>query len=150
MSVSDNVKSVMDKVAAFLLVVLLYVFFHVAGIGCPIRFVTGISCPGCGMTRAYIALLHFDLAQATFFHPLWPLPMIFVLLYALCAYLKRKGINFKHEDAIINAYAFVNIVAFLTVYFVRIVYLRSDPVVFAPYEGAIFKVLSLLRGMILR
>lgn len=150
MSVSANVKSVLDKAAAFLSVVLLYVFLHFAGVGCPIRFVTGISCPGCGMTRAYIELLRFDFAHATFFHPLWPLPMIFAVLYVLRAYLKRKGITVKHEDAIIKAYAFANYAAFLTVYIIRMLYLRTDPVVFAPYEGAIFKALSILRGLILR
>ncbi|MBO4890966.1 MAG: DUF2752 domain-containing protein [Lachnospiraceae bacterium] len=150
MTVSANVRIVLDKAAAFLSVVLFYVFLHVAGIGCPIRFFTGISCPGCGMTRAYIELLHFDPAHATFFHPLWPLPMIFVLLYVLRAYLKRNGITVRHEDAIIKAYAFANYAAFLTVYIVRMLYLRSDPVVFAPYDGAIFKALSILRSLILR
>ncbi len=42
----------------------------VALVRCPFRFLTGISCPGCGMTRALLALLRGDLAAAYDYHPL--------------------------------------------------------------------------------
>ena len=32
-------------------------FITLTGIGCPIWFSTGISCPGCGMSRAVLLLL---------------------------------------------------------------------------------------------
>lgn len=31
-----------------------------SGIGCPIRYLTGVPCPGCGMTRACLGLLFGD------------------------------------------------------------------------------------------
>ncbi|MCF0259030.1 MAG: DUF2752 domain-containing protein [Erysipelotrichaceae bacterium] len=37
---------------------------------CPVKFVTGLSCPGCGMTRAAIALLHLDFAASWYWHPM--------------------------------------------------------------------------------
>ena len=39
-------------------------FITLTGIGCPIRFSTGISCPGCGMSRAVLLMLsgHFQAA----------------------------------------------------------------------------------------
>ncbi len=44
---------------------------------CPIRRAFGIPCPGCGMTRAVLALLQGDPMQATRFHPMvWALPLI--------------------------------------------------------------------------
>ncbi len=55
------------------------ILLYVTGIGCPIKFWTGVSCPGCGMTRAWLAVLsgHFDLAMA--YHPLfWIVPLIVV------------------------------------------------------------------------
>lgn len=37
---------------------------------CPFRFVTGWSCPGCGMTRACTAALHGHWADSLGFHPM--------------------------------------------------------------------------------
>ena len=37
---------------------------------CPSRVILGIFCPGCGLTRASLALLHGDLENMIFFHPL--------------------------------------------------------------------------------
>ncbi len=53
---------------------------------CAFRDVTGIPCPGCGLTRSWVALLHGDLAASLGFHPLGWL----VLLYAL-AQAARHG-----------------------------------------------------------
>ena len=53
---------------------------NLAGIGCPIRTVTGIPCPACGTTRAWWLALHGDLKQALFYHPLfWLLPPLLFL-----------------------------------------------------------------------
>lgn len=50
---------------------------------CPIRNITGLPCPGCGMTRAFLAVARFDFARAFEFHPLfWLIPLIF-LIYLL-------------------------------------------------------------------
>lgn len=57
------------------------VLLHATGIGCPIKFLTGVSCPGCGLTRAWLAAfcLRFDLALA--YHPLfWSVPLVAALL----------------------------------------------------------------------
>lgn len=35
-----------------------------AGWHCPFRFITGLPCPGCGMTRALLALLKGHLAES--------------------------------------------------------------------------------------
>jgi hypothetical protein len=40
---------------------------------CPIAIVTGHPCPGCGLTRATMALLDGDLQEAMRLHPLAPL-----------------------------------------------------------------------------
>jgi len=40
---------------------------------CPIALLTGVPCPGCGMTRAASALLRGDLSLALDYHPLIPL-----------------------------------------------------------------------------
>ena len=46
--------------------------FHALGIGCPIRWLTGIPCAGCGMTRALISFATCHFREAVRFHPLVP------------------------------------------------------------------------------
>ncbi|MDE7477707.1 MAG: DUF2752 domain-containing protein [Lachnospiraceae bacterium] len=47
------------------------IFFHFTGIGlvCPVRFVTRLKCPGCGITHMCLALLHLDFAAACMANP---------------------------------------------------------------------------------
>lgn len=45
-------------------------FITLTGIGCPIRFFTGISCPGCGMSRAVLLMLSGHFQAAFRMHPL--------------------------------------------------------------------------------
>lgn len=40
---------------------------------CPFRALTGLLCPGCGMTRAFCALGHGELGRAIHFNALSPL-----------------------------------------------------------------------------
>ena len=45
-------------------------FITLTGIGCPIWFSTGISCPGCGMSRAVLLMLSGHFRAAFRMHPL--------------------------------------------------------------------------------
>lgn len=38
---------------------------------CPIRWLTGVECPGCGLTRAFLAALRLDFSTAFSYHPLF-------------------------------------------------------------------------------
>ncbi len=47
---------------------------------CPIRAVTGVICPSCGMSRAWLAALRLDLGAAFFYHPMfWIVPTVAAL-----------------------------------------------------------------------
>ena len=45
---------------------------------CPFKMLTGLPCPGCGMTRSVVTLLHGDLGASLFYHPLG------IVIVALC------------------------------------------------------------------
>lgn len=70
------------QAGTFLLILLLYILvMNLTEIGCPIRWLTGIPCPGCGMTRALYALLRLDFSGAFYCHPMiYPL-LVFVPWY---------------------------------------------------------------------
>jgi hypothetical protein len=58
---------------------------------CPLAGSFGIPCPGCGLTRATLALLHGDVRSALRFHPLVLLvaPLVAVLASAAAFELLR-------------------------------------------------------------
>ena len=70
-----------DWVLPALAVVGFYLLLAAVGIGCPIKFVTGISCAGCGMTRAWLAFFHGDLVLALRYHAFFPLIPAAVVVY---------------------------------------------------------------------
>jgi hypothetical protein len=52
---------------------------------CPFRLVTGLPCPGCGLTRSLVSLMHGDLSAAVLFHPLGPVVAAILLALVLGA-----------------------------------------------------------------
>lgn len=109
---------------------IIYAFFHIIGFGCPIKFFSGISCPGCGMTRALLSALRLDFSSAVKFHPLvFLLPFIplGVILYE-CGKIRKK------QWSILTA-AFC--VTFITVWLYRMIFSAGDVVVFSPENGVI-------------
>ncbi|MCL2003597.1 MAG: DUF2752 domain-containing protein [Oscillospiraceae bacterium] len=69
------------KTAALFALCLLAVAGVYALIGCPFRFVLGIPCPGCGATRAWGALLRWQVPEAFRWHPLfWLTPPLILFI----------------------------------------------------------------------
>ncbi len=66
--------------------------------GCPFYRILGISCPGCGVTRAWLCFLHGDWSQAVSFH-LFFLPMpLFIFLFA------HRGTDFLPKSRFLDAF----------------------------------------------
>lgn len=88
--------------ATLLAAILLYMFVLVKlKIYCPIRYATGIPCPGCGMSRALGCLLRLDFAGSLKCNPaLLPcMTAIFFLINRETFLLER--LNMKVKDAVI-------------------------------------------------
>jgi hypothetical protein len=62
-------------------------YVHDGPILCPLRAMLGLPCPSCGLTRAFCALAHLDLASALRYHALSPLLFTLTLITPLiCGY----------------------------------------------------------------
>jgi hypothetical protein len=59
--------------------------------GCPFRLITGIPCPGCGMTHALFSIVQGNIWDAACFNP-FSFFLIFLLVISLFpdAYIKRQ------------------------------------------------------------
>ena len=70
---------------------------------CPFKYIFGISCPFCGMTRAFISLIKFEIAKSFYYHLLWPLVLIILIIYTL---IELKIIKIKKKIIYILLYVF--------------------------------------------
>ncbi len=113
-----------------------YLVFHIIGIGCPIKFISGISCPGCGMSRAWLWALLLDFESAFYFHPLfWAVP-IFPVLFIL----NRAG-KLSHKKY--DLYLIIVGALFIIVWLVRM-FSGGDVVIFSPEEGIFVRIFKML------
>lgn len=98
---------------------------------CPILFLTGVSCPGCGMTRAWISALKLDFASAMYYHPLfWTVPLI-ILMFIFEKRLPKK---------LVKIAGIIFIIAFMAVYIIRMLSPDDTVVRFTPDQGLIYKI----------
>ena len=75
-----------------------------AGHPCLFHMVTGYYCPGCGGTRAVIALLHGDIIASFIYHPLVPYTAAaFIVLLILKLKAPEKSVEVHLIRALIIA-----------------------------------------------
>ncbi len=79
-----------------------------AGIGVPCLFhsLTSFQCPGCGNSRAALALLRLDLAGAMRYNALFPLEFGYlgwVYGFCCCQYLRGKPFSYTPPVPILDA-----------------------------------------------
>ncbi len=127
-----KVSSLLLTAVALAFLLLLY---HIWG--CPIKAWTGISCPGCGMTRAWAALLHGDFYVALHFHPLFFLAPL--LLF--CIFAEHKWHRPLWRNGILGIAAL-----FLVVYLLRLANSSDQVVVFSPRSSIIYSIWEVIYG----
>ena len=112
----------------------MYAVMLALGISCPIKHLTGVSCFGCGMTRACLSALRLDLAAAFYYHPLWfavPIAAPILIIF----FIKRKRTAFYSVVAVCAA-------AFACVYLYRLLCGEGDVVVWEIEKGMIYRMIS--------
>ena len=128
----DAGRSRRKDIEAVAVIGLFYVVLESLGVTCPILFLTGVSCAGCGMSRAWLALLRLDLPAAFYFHPLFWLPVPVAI-----GFLLRRRIPPKVRRAL----AALVCVLFLATYFVRLLSPDDTVVVWEPAKGLLYRLL---------
>jgi len=85
--------------------------------------VTGIPCPSCGMTRAYISLFSGNLSQAFHYHPCFLMPFVIILI------MHEK---IRSNKKLYNLLIIFLIIILLIVYVARLILLfpEKEPMVF--------------------
>ena len=97
-------------------------------IGCPLRWLTGLACPGCGMTRALAALLRLNFSAALRMHPLG---------------LSGRRLPQRAERRLIA----VAVVLFVVIYLIRL--FTGDPVVKPDFSSSVLhNILSFWRELL--
>ena len=62
---------------------------------CPVKLLTGYSCPGCGVQRAFHALLHGNLGQALAYNYFFVLSVPYFILALIAFLLKDRFTRFR-------------------------------------------------------
>lgn len=92
---------------------IIWITYGVCGISCPVRYILGIACPTCGVTRAMIALLRGNFEGYLYYNP-----MALVLLSDVWVAIHVKF--FKRFRVIMWIYLVATLTLNLIIYFVRV------------------------------
>lgn len=97
---------------------------YVTDIGCIVRFVTGVSCPGCGLTRAWLCALRFDFDAALAYHPLfWAVPLVVLAAIAYdcaCRPSFAADPSVRRMRTVLRVVLVLALIAFVSVWLIRL------------------------------
>lgn len=93
---------------------------------CLFRNITGIACPGCGMTRSLIATGHLHFVDAVAFHPLGP-PVLLLLMFYCAAHFMKMGFHKGQVKAIPRSVPIVMTACFVIVWVCRLLGFLPTP-----------------------
>ena len=97
-----------DK-SLFYTLIIVYYFIFKTFIPCLIHKITGLYCPGCGISRMLISIFHFDFYQAYRYNP-WL--FILLILFILYQILKLITSKLSTKELKLNNYFYIGILIF--------------------------------------
>lgn len=95
----NRIKKLGIGIAAVIVLGFVYVLIvNVVGIGipCPFHFITGLKCPGCGITTMFVAIWNLNFYEAFIANPLTfvLLPVWFIfIIYLSVIYINKGGLS---------------------------------------------------------
>ena len=104
-----------DRLCYVLVAIMCVIFIRF--LGCPIRFFTGISCPGCGMTRACMSFIKGDILKSIYYHPMVVLIPFGIILF-VCSNVKEV---YKKYKRIIDILWIIFGVIMIITYIIRLI-----------------------------
>ena len=114
-------------IIAFFTIAALIGIMWIFSIPCPIKYITGLSCAGCGMSRAILSALTLDFGAAFTYHPLWIVIIPAILAIVI---LSAKG---KSKPAVVVFCCLM--AAMMTVWIIRLI--ARDSIVTFDYENSL-------------
>lgn len=105
-----KIRDIIVLIVIFLIYTVLIISFDI-GIPCVFYEITGLYCPGCGITRLCLSLFEGDIYQAFRYNPIIfiDLPILFILFVLNIFFKKNKNIK-KITDVIIIFLATITII----------------------------------------
>jgi len=115
-----KIKELFGKSKILVLIGIFIFIMYITDIGCPIKFLTGISCPSCGISRSYMSLLRGDIGKAFYYHAFFPviIPGVLYLMYG-----KRPYFGSKRKEKVILG---VFLISYIVYYLVRILIFHTS------------------------
>lgn len=109
---------------AIILIIAYFVLLKIlAGTRCPVVAVTGYPCPACGLTRAFVRLLHLDFVGAFKMHA-----FIYIVIIYLLAFFWNRYVKGKKAGRKLYAFAIIIVVGMIGYYIWRMLrYFPGNP-----------------------
>lgn len=130
-----------SKKQILIIIISLFILILLSLLGlyrCPFKYIFGIPCPLCGMTRAFISLLKLDISKAFYYHAFWPVIVVLFILYFIFLF-KNIKIN-KKMVFVLDVIGILNLVY----YFYRLFFLPG--VLHIDFENSIlYKILLIFK-----
>ncbi len=123
-------EKLIERLKLSLIIGMIYLALSLLSVGCPLRYLSGIPCPGCGMTRAIGQALQLDFTSAWYYHPLFFLAPIIVFLFLFESYLPPKLVRITWGGII---------ALYLITYLIRVLIYKCDVVRIDIRSGAVLR-----------
>ncbi len=95
---------------------------------CPMKILTGLPCPGCGMTRAVFLMLIGHFAESFAMHPLALAWILLAAYFCICRYF----LNRKPKGAAVAAIILCVVMVPVYLYRMAVMFPHQPPMVYTP------------------